>query len=135
MTTFPTPVSNEAVAAFRIGMPDIVAETVRRSLDTTPVAQHGEKAPELLKAGLEFTTNGLHVAMLYGTVDLLAEQMNWAMERLPHDGVATEHVLARLEILRDVVAELLPADHARDALAYVDWMIAEQRRLMGQVGE
>ena len=63
-------------------------------------------------------------------VSLLEDQLTWAMERLPHDGVVPAHILNRLRIYREVVGETLPERHANEIEPYLTWMIARQKELL-----
>lgn len=129
----PPPVSEETLAAFRAAAEAITQDTVQRALDyPAEVAHHGEEAPDLLHQGLQFTTKGLETALAFNTVDLLVDQMRWGMDRLRHHGVSGEHVLHRLQLYRAAVADRLPAGHAAEVNAYVDWMIDYQRRLLAE---
>lgn len=130
----PPPVSQEALASFRVEAEAITEDTAQRALEhREEVAHHGEQAAELLQQGLQFTTKGLETALAFNTVDLLADQLRWGMDRLQHHGVEPEHVLHRLHFYRDVVRDRLPADHAAEVNAYVEWMIAYQRRLISEL--
>ena len=55
----------------------------------------------------------LDAALATGEEVLLADQLTWALDRLPHDGVAPQHVLARFRILRDVVIARMTAPTRR----------------------
>jgi ferric-dicitrate binding protein FerR (iron transport regulator) len=124
-------VSDEALASFRAASAEIIKETVSRSMARQDeVTQHGAQAQQLLTAGLEFTTRMLDAAMATGEIPMLEDELSWARDRLPHDGVAPEHVLSRLTIYRDVVSTLLPAHLAGEVTGYIDWMIARQRQLL-----
>ena len=125
------PVSPAALAAFRAASPEIIRETVSRSMaQADDVMQHGADAQKLLTAGLTFTTRMLDAAMSSAEIPMLEDELCWARDRLPHDGVAPEHVLSRLAIYRDVVCSLLPAQHAGEINGYVNWMIMRQRQLL-----
>ena len=129
----PPPASAEALAAFRSAADVITQDTVRRALAyPDEVAQHGEEAPRLLSQGLFFVTKGLETALAFHTVELLADQMRWAMDRLPHHDVEANQVLHRLHLYKESVADHLSAAHAAEVNAYVDWMIDYQRRLLSE---
>ena len=117
--------SPETLAEFEANRAQIVNEVVERSMQRPDeVAQHGSRARQLLTAGLGYTTEALGVAMRLHDCELLFIQVRWANERLPHDGVAPQHMLARFQILADVVrATLAPADAAA-VNQYVDALIA-----------
>ena len=98
-----------------------------------PLASLGDRAEGIVKTGLGFTTRMLQAAMCVGEVALLADEMTWAKDRLPHDGVSMQLVLANLQLMRTVISEMLDPAHAREVLEYVDWMI-ETTRPMVQYG-
>ncbi|AUB59743.1 MAG: hypothetical protein KO318_03290 [Methanobacterium sp.] len=125
------PISPEALSSFQENSASLIKETVSRSLKRDhEVVHHGEKAPELLTTGLEFTTKMLEAAMSMGEVALLEDELKWAKERLPHDGVKMEHVLHRFKIYRDVVQEILPSEYATEITAFMDWMINYQQAMI-----
>lgn len=127
----PPPVSADALAAFRDAAPEIAEEAVRQALSYPEnVAHHGEEAPQLMAEGLRYLSNGLDTALAFHTTSLLADQLRWSKDRLPHHGVEPEHILHNLHLYRTAVAGQLAPDHAAEVNAYVDWMIAFQRRLM-----
>ena len=127
------PISKEALAAFREGKRAITQEVAARSLSREDeVAHHGEEAERLVTSGIEFTTRMLEAALKLGEITLLDDQLTWAMERLPHDGVSPQYVLNRFRIYRRVVEDLLPRSHALEITPFLDWMIARQRELIRQ---
>lgn len=127
------PISPEALESFQENRNIIIKETVSRSLKRDhEVDHHGEKAPELLTTGLEFTTKMLEAAMSMGEVALLEDELKWAQDRLPHDGVQMEHVLNRFKIYREVINETLPSGYANEINTFIDWMISYLQDLMGQ---
>jgi hypothetical protein len=126
-----TRVSPETLAAFRAHRAHLIETVVEWSLARPEeVVQHGAGARRVLAAGLEFTTQILEAVMQVGELGLLDYQLQWARDRLPHEGVAPAHLLARLEIYAQVVSGLLPAVQAAEVNRYVEWMIARQRQLM-----
>ena len=124
-------VSAETLAAFRENQETVIEKVTERSLAREhEVAHHGDDAERLIKSGLTFTTRMLDAAMAVGEVSLLEDQMTWAMERLPHDGVVPQHILNRLRIYREVVREMLPERHASEIEPYVTWMINRLEELL-----
>ena len=77
--------------------------------------------------GMEFTTRMLESAMSLREVSILEYQLNWACDRLPHDGVALKHILIRLEIYREQIIEALTEEYASEITLYLDWMITWQK--------
>lgn len=129
------PLTPAALDAFRQARPEIIRRVVARSMEhEDQVAHHGQEAQRLLTSGIEFTTRMLDSAMTVGHGALLEDQMTWAQDRLPHDGVEPEHLLTRFKIYEDVVGELLPAEVAAQVNAYLQWMIARQKELLGERG-
>lgn len=127
------PISPGALESFQENRDIIIKETVSRSLKRDhEVEHHGENAPQLLTTGLEFTTKMLEAAISMGEVALLEDELKWAQDRLPHDGVQMEHVLIRFKIYRDVVNETLPSGYANEITTFIDWMINYQQALMEQ---
>jgi hypothetical protein len=68
--------------------------------------------------------------MQFSDTEVIGQQIAWGMERLPHDGVAPDHVLHRFQILAETISTLLPAPHAQAANQYLYWMITEQQKRM-----
>lgn len=127
------PVSSEALKSFKEYSPQIIRNTVNISLKRTDeVAQHGDQARELLSTGMEFTTRMLESAMLMGEISILEDQLSWACDRLPHDGVALEHILIRLDIYREQIRDVLPEEYASEIIPYLDWMIEWQKEFLNK---
>lgn len=125
------PVSEAALAAFRARQDDINRQVVARALaQQDEVAHHGPEAAQIMTAGIAFMTQMLDAALQFNDTAALGFQLDWANERLPHDGVAAEHLLHRFQMYADVVADLLPAGHAAEINQYLDWMCAQQRARM-----
>jgi hypothetical protein len=74
----------------------------------------------------------LDTAMTTGEIALLEDQLTWAMDRLPHEGVKPECTLHRLQIYVDVVQEILPDHQAEEINQFIKWMIQRQQELMNQ---
>ena len=124
-------VSAETLAAFRGKQEAVIRQVAERALAREQeVAHHGDQAERLVTSGLKFTSRMLDAAMAVGEVSLLEDQLTWAMERLPHDGVVPAHILNRLRIYREVVGETLPERHANEIEPYLTWMIARQKELL-----
>lgn len=127
----PPPVTKETISAFHAAAEAITWNTVERALAyPEEVTHHGRDASGLLYQGLLFTTKGLETALAFHTCDLLADQLRWGFDRLQHHEVTAYHVLHRLQLYRDAVTAVLPAEHANEVNAYVQWMIDYQRGLM-----
>ncbi len=125
------PISSEAMEEFQTYKEDIIKETVHQSLGREEEVQHhGEEAEKLITQGIEFTTKMLESAMLVGEPLLLEDELNWAKDRLPHDGVALEHVLSRFQIYRQVVKDKISPEHAPEIVSYLDWMITQLKTII-----
>lgn len=125
------PISPGALASFQENKEILIKKTVHRSLQREhEVAHLGESAQDLLTAGMEFTTQMLEAAMSMGEVALLEDELAWAQDRLPHDGVEMEHILNRLKILCDVTRETLPPKQANEINEFIKWMIKHGNYLM-----
>jgi hypothetical protein len=115
------------LAAYRAATPTIIEETVARAVTRRhEVAHHGDRAAALIRTGMEFTTRMMGTAMAMGETSLLEDQLTWARDRLPHDGVEREHILSRFQIFRDVVQETLEPEHAAEVVPFIEWMMARQ---------
>jgi hypothetical protein len=126
-------ISPEALASFKEKSPLIIKETVKRSLKRDKeVAHHGDQAEKLITSGLEFTTRMLEAAMGMGEISLLEDELSWAQDRLPHDGVEMEHVLSRFKIYRDVVKDTLPPEYAAEVNGFIEWMIVHQKEIIDE---
>ena len=127
------PISSESMGAYKKEVQNIVKETVGRALEfKEECEQHGDKAEQLIAMGLQFTTNMLEAIMASGNVALMEDQLSWAMDRLPHDGVAHKHMIHRLEILSEVANEKLPADNSAEIVPYIKHMVARSEELSKQ---
>ena len=125
------PLSTKALSAFRSAQGDIAREVVRRCLTRTEqVAHHGDDAQDLLTKGMDFVMRMLDSAMAVGEVALLEDELAWARQRLPHDGVSAEHVLTRFQILGQVVSEMLPDEAAAEVIPYLDWLVERQTAML-----
>ncbi len=126
------PVSPITLQAFQAKRAEITRQVVARALaQQDEVAQHGGEAERIMMSGIEFTSQMLEAALQFNDTATLGYQLEWANDRLPHDGVAAAHLLHRFQMYADVVADLLPADQAAEVNQYLAWMIARQRELMG----
>lgn len=131
---FPTP-SAATRTAFRTHADQIIDRTVERSLAyPEEVQHHGDEAATLLKIGLTFTTDMLITLMETQAEELVDDQLQWALRRLPLDGVQPQHVLHRFELYREAVAEIMPEPHQSEVAAVVTWLIEKQRRVMSDDG-
>ncbi len=131
MSQKPALVSAAAVAAFEHACPAIEQAVVTRALSQPEeVAQHGPAAAHVLSAGMGFLSQMLLAALKVNRVEVLEFQLQWAKDRLPHDGVQAAHILHRLHWYAEAVSAHLPAPLAAEVNGYVHWLIARQTELM-----
>jgi hypothetical protein len=123
-------VSQAALDAFRAESPRIIAETASRALARTEeVAHHGAEASRLITSGIEFTVRMLDAAMAADESALLEDELRWSLDRLPHDGVSTEHVLSRLALLREIVKGRMTPALAAEIAEVIEWTERRLREL------
>jgi hypothetical protein len=129
MISIPQPnVSPEAQAAFKKNQPKIIEQLVARLLAEPGQFDHlGNQAESTLKAGFEFTSSSLEACMLMNDASLLINQLSWAKDRLPHDGISMERMLKNLQVYCDVITQVLPAAYAAEIVQMIEQMMAAQR--------
>lgn len=121
------PVSPKAMDSFKTFAPEIIKKTVEISMKRhNEISQHKDQAHSIINSGMEFTTKMLESALLTGEISLLEDELKWAADRLPHDGVSMKHVLVRLKIYRKQIINILPEDDASEIVPFLDWMIQWQ---------
>jgi hypothetical protein len=59
----------------------------------------------------------------------LEDELLWAKDRLPYDGVMMKHILSRFKIYHDVVNEIIPVKYTNEVNYFIDWMITRQNEL------
>lgn len=117
-------VSEDAVQSLTELGQQIIEETVDQSMENSDeVAHHGPEARRILEAGFQFTHQMLLAALKSGADDLLVDQADWAVNRLPHDNVQMPHLLLRLKRYRQAIINHLEPEHARQITPYVDALI------------
>ncbi len=117
-------ISPQALKAFRAAAPEIIKETMQQSMRCKEdIAQHGDQAESLITAGLGFTTHMLDSVMAFGATALMTDELTWAADRLPHDGVTMQQVTNRLKIYRQIVIDKLSPGDSHEVAEYIDWMI------------
>jgi Asp-tRNA(Asn)/Glu-tRNA(Gln) amidotransferase C subunit len=125
------PVSPQALTAFKKRRLQIMQAAVTQSMEELDkVNQHGDQAEALLTAGIDFTTQALEISMQLHNVEMLEYQLQWAWDRLPHDGVQPDHILSRFKILAQVIESILTAEDAREVTPFVKWLIKRQNELI-----
>ena len=121
------PVSPEALKSFKENSPRIIKKTVDALMSILKKIESDEMSRELLNRGLEFPTRILESAMLVGEISILDDQLSWACDRLPHDGVTLENILLMLELYQKEIKKTLKNEHNSQIIPYVDWMITWQK--------
>jgi hypothetical protein len=115
------PVSHNTLEAFKLEMPLIQKEVVRRSLEREDeIEHHGQEAERIMEAGVGFVTRMLEAAMTVGGTSLLDDQAAWARNRLPHEGVRMQHIINRLTIYSDVVGEMMSSQQVEEIVPYIE---------------
>jgi hypothetical protein len=125
MPGFPPPnVSAAAQAAFRKNHYQIIASSVAKLLAEPGAYDHlGEQAEQTLKAGFEFTSSSIEACLQMNNLSLLIDQLRWAKDRLPHDGIRMEQMANNLLIYCKVIREYLPPAHANEIITVVQILI------------
>jgi ferric-dicitrate binding protein FerR (iron transport regulator) len=104
----------------------IIEEAVSQSMEhNDEVVHHGTEARRLFESGFQFTHQMALAAVKSGQNDLLVDQAEWAVNRLPHDNVQMPDLIKRLKRYRQSVINHLKPDHASQVTPYLDLLIAE----------
>jgi hypothetical protein len=132
MISMRTPnVSPEAQAAFKKNRAHIIAGVVERLLaEEGQFDNLGEGAGDTLRSGFEFTSASLEACMLINDASLLIDQLRWAQDRLPVDGISMQRMAKNLRVYGEVITQVLPAPHAAEIADLVNQMIAAQAEIM-----
>jgi hypothetical protein len=64
------------------------------------------------------------------SAEMLEHQLQWAWDRLPHDGVQHAHLVSRFQIIAQVINSDLPSQNAQEIDPFVQWMIERQNQLI-----
>jgi hypothetical protein len=132
MISVPKPnISNEAQTAFRKNQPRLNEILVTRLLAEPGQFDHlGDQAEITLKSGFEFTSSNLEACMLMNDASLLIDQLRWAKDRLPHDGISMDRMVKNLQVYCDVISDLLPQPYAAEIVNMIQNMISTQQAIM-----
>jgi len=126
---FPGPISPTCLNAFRIKKQQILDEAVKSALkNTDEVSQHGDQAARLIRSGFSFTLDVLESAMTLDEPALLKDQLQWALIRLPHEGVTREHLISRFNMMQGIMKYFVPTEEVD---AYFRWMV----QVLEQLGD
>lgn len=127
------PVSTQTLKEFENKKVEIINEVVNQSMRyDDEISHHGDNAHRLITSGVKFTTKMLEAAMATGEISLLEDQLTWAMDRLPYDGVKPEHILHRFIIYKEVIKDRVPKCHADEINQFITWMIKRQEEFINQ---
>jgi hypothetical protein len=132
MISIPPPnISYEAQAAFKKNRVIINDMLVTRLLAEPGQFDHlGDQAESTLKSGFEFTSAGLEACMLMNDSSLLVDQVRWAKDRLPFDGISMERMEKNLQVYCEVISDLLPKPYAAEIVSMIQDLISVQQKIM-----
>jgi len=123
------PISKDTLMSLKEHEATIIEKAVEASMRRTDeVAHHGEEAVSLISSGMQFTLKMVETAMSFGDLAILDDEIRWALDRLPHDGVLPEHIVSRFEILKRVIRDVLLPEQAAQIVPYFEWMEARISR-------
>lgn len=118
------PVTERTVIELQEKIPEILHEAVKLSMThKEEIEHHGVKARQLITSGYEFTLKMLLAAMETGDRILLDDQAKWAVNRLPHDGIAIPHLIKRVDRLLNVVQKKSSDDQVDEVKPYFKFLI------------
>jgi len=126
----PSTVNNSTTASFKKLKNTLIDRAAANiMLHTKSMDTLGNTAEEKIRSGLDFTIEVLISVMSLGDVNLLEDQLNWAKDRLPHDGIEPEHIMENMKILAGVINELMTKTDADSIAPYMQWMIKRMERM------
>jgi len=106
-------ISKEAQKEFKQNKQRIIDSLVERLLAEPGAFDHlGEQAENTLRAGFEFTSSSLEACMQINDMSLLANQLSWAKDRLPHDGISMDRMQKNIQEYCRVISEVIPQPYA-----------------------
>jgi len=131
MNSIPAPdISSEAQLAFKQNHTKIIDTLVTRLLKEPGQFVHlGEQAESILRTGFEFTSSSLEACMQINDASLLIDQLRWANDRLPHDGIGMERMIKNLHVYCEVISEMLPENYSSPIVELVQSMISIQKEI------
>ena len=113
-----------ALAEFRDKKDDLVAKTISRLIESRTDYQHfGDKAEDIMTAGFGFLNQMLETTLEFDETAILEHQLEWSMNRLPHDGVPVSMLLNNIRVYRLVVEENLSPESAGVVGRVLGWML------------
>ncbi len=128
MTQLKSPnISPDARQAFKQNQTKIIDTLVARLLAQPGAFDHlGNQAEQVLKNGFEFTANTLDACMQVNDISLLVDQLNWAKDRLPYDGISMERMKKNLDSFCQVISEFIHPPLDNEIIGLVQSMITLQ---------
>lgn len=103
---------------------EIIEEAVDQSMQyKSEVAHHGSDARHIIEQGFRFTHKMLISSVSTGQKNILEDQADWAVNRLPHDKVQLPNLIARLRRYRQTIINRLPEDQAKQVIPFLDVLI------------
>ena len=119
-----TPVSSEVLKEFGEKKDEIMKQTLVSWINKSEMqGLEINDISEKYRAGLVFTLDMLATAMMLNDPNLLEDQINWAVIRLPHDGISRTEMIENLLILREEVKSIMSMVNQKPVVVYLDWMI------------
>ena len=91
------------------------------------------KKETIIRYGFEYTTRMLEAVMAVGEIALFEDQITWAQDRLPHDGVQSKNILRLFKIYSKHISTSLSEQDASEIQPYMSWLIKRQEQLMSDV--
>jgi hypothetical protein len=126
----PSTVDSSTIASFKKLKNSIIDQTVADIMRHTRYMEElGSAAEEKIRSGLDFTIEVLISVMSLGDKNLLEDQLTWAKDRLPHDGVQSDHIMENLKLLAGVIKDLMTEKDAESIVPYVEWMIKRMEQV------
>ena len=127
----PMNISNEAQLSFKQNHTKIIDTLVARLLAEPGQFDHlGDQAESILKTGFEFTSSSLEACMQVNDASLLVDQLRWAKDRLPYDGIEMERMTKNLQVYCEVISEILPENYSSSIVAIIQNMISIQKEII-----
>jgi hypothetical protein len=125
-------VSQTALTEYRQLLGRIIEDVVENTLQNSTQDGKDLNHINLLPAGFEFTLKMLDGAASVGDLALLEDQLQWAMHRLPHQGIMPDHLLKRFQLLAIIMEEVLSEPSWDEFQPYVQWMVTRQLELVAE---
>jgi hypothetical protein len=118
------PVSSEILEEFVERKDELIKHTIANWVKNSEAGEAQTKElSEKYQAGLVFTLDMLTTAMELGDLDLLEDQIKWALIRLPHDGISHNDLIENLVLLKKEFEEFISQENLDPIVFYLDWMI------------